>query len=298
MEEGEGTKPVKKDKWEIARVLLEPVGGLLTALAVALVGFFGSRLIQQQQQFDSNFRLYSELMSKREESESSLRKDMFKSIIDSFLKPGMQNSSLDAQLLNIELLAYNFHESLNLKPLFIQLEKSILSLKNSTEKKDQLDRLERVAHEVTRKQMLSLEEAGDKFDRQIDLDSLKLSPGGLVLEEGSLTVKTSTRLYRIVALEADPRTKNLKVRLEVRTINDSLPENETPNIVEFWVGFFDFPMIDNTRLSHDQRCAVVLMNFDEYSIDISVLGFPGSHASLREKPYFDEIIDNLRKGTQ
>ena len=57
-------------------------------------------------------------------------------------------------------------------------------------------------------------------------------------------------------------------------------------------------MIDNTRLSHDQRCAIVMTNFDEQSVDISVLDFPGSHASLREKPYFDEIINNLRKGTQ
>jgi hypothetical protein len=210
----------------------------------------------------------------------------------------MQNSSLDAQLLNIELLAYNFHESLNLKPLFLQLEKSILALKNSAVKRDQFDRLERVAREVTRKQMLSLEEAGDKFDRQIDLDSLKNNPGGLVLDEDSMAVDKIKRLFRIVALEADQKTKNIKVRLEVRTLNDSLSEYDQPNIVEFWVGFFDFPMIDNTRLSHDQRCAIVLTNFDEQSVDISILDFPGSHASLREKPYFDEIIDNLRKGNQ
>jgi hypothetical protein len=298
MAQTDETKPRKKDKWEIAQVILEPVGGLLTALAVAGLGFFGSRVIEKQQQFDSNFRLYSELMSKREESESALRKDMFKSIIDSFLKPGMQNSSLDAQLLNIELLAYNFHESLNLKPLFLQLEKTILALKNPAERKDQFERLERLAREVTRKQMLSLEEAGDKFDRQIDLDSLRNSPGGLVLDEDSMVVDNVKRLFRVLAIEADPHTKNIKVRLEVRTLTDSASDDSPPSIVEFWISFFDFPMIDNTRLSHDQRCAIVMTNFDEQSVDISVLDFPGSHASLREKPYFDEIINNLRKGTQ
>jgi len=55
MEDTENTKPRKKDKWEIAQVVLEPVGGLLTALAVAFLGFFGSRVIERQQQFDSNF---------------------------------------------------------------------------------------------------------------------------------------------------------------------------------------------------------------------------------------------------
>jgi hypothetical protein len=301
MEDTGKNKPRKKDKWEIAQVLLEPVGGLLTALAVAFLGFYGSRVIEKQQQFDSNFRLYSELMSKREESESSLRKDMFKSIIDSFLKPGMQNSPLDGQLLNIELLTYNFHESLNLKPLFLHLEKTILAIKNTHERAIQLDRLEQVARDVTRKQILSLEEAGAKFDRQIDLDSLKKIPGGLVLDEDSMAVDHIKRLFRIIALEADRKTKNIKVRLEIRTLDDTLHQTDAPNIpniIEFWVGFFDFPMIDNTRLSHDQRCAIVLTDFDEQSANISILAFPGSHASLREKPYFDEIIENLHKGSQ
>jgi len=298
MEDTENIKPRKKDGWDIAKVVLEPVGGLLTAIAVTLLGFYGSRVIEQQQRFDSNFRLYSELMSRREESESALRKDMFKSIIDSFLKPDKENSSLDGQLLHLELLAYNFHESLNLKPLFTHIEKSIQSIKNPTEKAEQVNRLERVAREVTRKQMLILEEAGKKFERQIDLDSLKNNPGGIMLDEDSITVNNIERLIRIIALEADQKTKNIKVRLEVRTLNDSLNPDDEPNVIEFWVGFFDFPMIDNTRLSHDQRCAIVLTNFDEQSADISVLDFPGSHASLREKPYFDDIIGNLRKGNQ
>jgi hypothetical protein len=54
--------------------------------------------------------------------------------------------------------------------------------------------LERVAREVTRKQMLSLEEAGDKFDRQIDLDSLKQNPGGLVLDDESIQDRLVTDL--------------------------------------------------------------------------------------------------------
>jgi hypothetical protein len=41
---------------------------------------------------------------------------MFKSIIDSFLRTG--SSSIEDQVLNLELLVYNFHESLNLSPSF------------------------------------------------------------------------------------------------------------------------------------------------------------------------------------
>src|SRR5260221_14532267 len=106
-----------KDKWDKVGVILEPVGGLLTAIAVAMLGYYGSRIIEGRQEIDSKQRLYTELMSKREESESTLRKDMLQQIIGSFL--GTEKQSLDSRLLSLELLAYNFHQSINLKPLFL-----------------------------------------------------------------------------------------------------------------------------------------------------------------------------------
>ena len=64
---------------------------------------------------------------------------------------------------------------------------------------------------------------------------------------------------------------------------------------EFWLGYFDFPMIDNTRLPHDQRFAVVLNNFDAAndSADITLAFFPGKYTGLREKPYYDEVLAKL-----
>ena len=72
---------------------------------------------------ETNARLYSELTSKREESDSALRKDMFTSIINSFLREGP--ATLEQKMLNLELLVYNFHESLNLKPLFVHIQRGI-----------------------------------------------------------------------------------------------------------------------------------------------------------------------------
>ena len=62
-------------------------------------------------------------MSRREESESALRKDMFVSIISSFVNP--RDTALSSDVLNLEMLAYNFHESLNLKPLFLELRRRV-----------------------------------------------------------------------------------------------------------------------------------------------------------------------------
>ena len=114
--------------------MLQPVGGLLTAIAVAVLGFWTSSYLraregreaalrERMQTSDTNARLYSELTSKREESDSALRKDMFTSIINSFLREGP--ATLEQKMLNLELLVYNFHESLNLKPLFMHIERGI-----------------------------------------------------------------------------------------------------------------------------------------------------------------------------
>jgi hypothetical protein len=230
-------------------------------------------------------------MSRREEAESALRKDMFVSMIQSFLKPG--SSSLDERVLNLELLSYNFHESLNLKPLFLYIDRQI-RLSRDPGRKDYMQRLQNVATEITRKQMLVLEGAGSKFDRIIDLEAVKKTPGGIALEEGTLTLENIERHFAIFAQEADPTMQELKIRLEIRTAADTLGNYETSN-AEFWIGFFDFPMIDNTRLGHDQRCAVVLNAFEEGSADLTLVYFPGSYASLKEKPYYQEVVQNLMR---
>jgi hypothetical protein len=52
-------------------------------------------------------------------------------------------------------------------------------------------------------------------------------------------------------------------------------------------------MIDNIRLSYGQRCAVVLNNFSDQSADLTVVLFPGEYASLKERPYYNEVIENV-----
>lgn len=52
-------------------------------------------------------------------------------------------------------------------------------------------------------------------------------------------------------------------------------------------------MIDTTRLSNDQRAAVVLTDMNQDGAGLSQMYFPGSRASLREKPYYEEILHKL-----
>jgi hypothetical protein len=142
--------------------------------------------------------------------------------------------------------------------------------------------------------MLVLEGAGAKFDRVIDLDSLRRNPGGISLDGGTLTLEGIARDFSLIAQEVDLKRAEVKMRLEVRTPKDTVG-NVVVNSAEFWVGVYDFPMIDNTRLDHDQRCAVVLNALEESSADITLAYFPGSYASLKEKPYYQEVVQNLMK---
>jgi hypothetical protein len=300
-EDRDAPPPPQRDVWDKAAIVLQPVGGLLTAVAVALLGFYTSSYLRGREQRDSelrekmqtadtNARLYSELISRREESESALRKDMFTSIISSFLGAGPQ--TLDQRILNLELLIYNFHESLNLKPLFLHIARQA---RQSGERRELLARLERVAEEVAKKQMLVIEEGGGTFDATVNSKTLSFPlPDGTEAPfiARDLVVDGIKRNFRLEVLGATTDPEQLQLRITVRT--DEGGRTDTTS-TEFWLGHFDFPMIDNIRLPHDQRLAVVLNAFDPGSglADVTVAYFPGKYAGLREKPYYDEVLAKL-----
>jgi hypothetical protein len=279
------------DKWDI---ILKPTGALLTALTVALLGFISSGYLNRRQNLETRTRLYTELISQREQSESSLRKDMFTSIIETFLRPGTQSPSIQEKVLNLELLAYNFHESLNLQPLFLDLREEIVG-SNGAARESHLGRLERIAKEITVKQKGVLEAAGAKRDMTVELRDLIENKTPLSLDDILLDLNNVQRNFKMILSDVDLSRKELRVRLVITMDPEYGREEATTQ--EFWLGFFDFPMIDNTRLSNDQRCAIVLNSLEDESgyqfADITLLYFPGSHASLREKPYYEELIKDL-----
>jgi hypothetical protein len=281
-----------KDRWDKLAIFLQPLGGLLTAAAIATFGFVTSNKLDERQAIETNTRLYSELMSRREESESALRKDMFVSIISSFLNQG--GSDLSSDVLNLELLAYNFHESLNLKPLFFDLRRRIdaeaarAGAGGSAQTRDYILRLEGVAREIARKQMIVLESVGENVDRTIDLTE---DPAGTSLEPAQLVLDSLRTTLAIDVLGVDRESREVQLSLSVET-PDSVLGRQT-KVATFAVSYYDFPMIDNVRLVQGRRCAVVLNHFSEEAADLTIVLFPGAYASLKEKPYYNEVIENV-----
>ncbi|MDQ3016132.1 MAG: hypothetical protein M3R25_05360 [Bacteroidota bacterium] len=288
----------KKDFWDKANIIMSPLASLLTALTIAMVSYIASDYLNKNQENEAKTRLYTELMSRREESESALRKDMFTSIINSLLGG---ESTIDEKILQLELLAYNFHESLNLTPLFTYLDR-----KNNAETKDPAlrksynERLYTMSREVTNKQIASLEgvSSSEKFNYCYDTVNC---PG--MSTTFSCTFQDSIangnaydsiqHIVRLTILDMDTFNRSVEVRLNVCTQVHG-KEDKCANPV-FTIDFFEFPMIDNTRLINDKRCSVVMRDFDTVNkfIEIDVIFFPGSHSSLKERPYYDDIVSKL-----
>jgi hypothetical protein len=330
----------KKDIWEKADILLRPIGALVTALTIAYVSYAASDYLSRNQEKDAKTKLYTELMTRREESESALRKDMFNSIMSNILKDNA-SATLDEKILQLELLTYNFHESLNLMPLFEYLNRC-----NNAEKGDPAlrqsykYRLIKMSKATISKQISTLEAVAKpvvltyedtlfayKRTRQYKTDSAFRERIDDLYEKNATAMNGSEpfctfadsvfngksydslqQVIRIKILDYDTAEATVKVRLTIQSVYPGKNStSEMPRQTEFLVTYFEFPMIDNTRLKNDMRLAVVLNSMvsenssDEAGrrinksnrIELKVIYFPGSRSSLKEKPYFDDIVSKL-----
>lgn len=337
-EQQESQKPAKPEPgfWTRLDILLKPIGGLATACVVAYIGYLGSNALQKNQQSEAKVQLYAQIMSSREQAETGLRREMFNSIIQTFLGSGKDKldpqTELERQILAVELLTYNFHDALDLGPLFKYLEqKSSVILAGSPDKLEStLNALKRTARDVTSKQMASLESDGEIKDSQFYFSNAlrgepyintilparpKPPPEILRVKDGDADngkIEKSwlpQKLFRVEVLDWDPVSEEIRVRLKVS--NAETLDVEVDEV--FWVGSFDFPQIDNTRLNGGGRCALVLQNFTYYpepemselysangallgtdevfgDVRLNLIYFHGSRASLKSKPYYDEVI--------
>ena len=65
--------------------LIDLVKVLALPLVTLVLGYWFNSSLNERQQIDNNVRLYAEMMGRREESDSNLRKDMFNSILNTFM---------------------------------------------------------------------------------------------------------------------------------------------------------------------------------------------------------------------
>jgi hypothetical protein len=309
---------------ELAKVLALP-------LVTLVLGYWFNSSLNERQQIDNNVRLYAEMMGRREEADSNLRKDMFNSILSTFMArdPNLRatpEEQIRQQILSLELLAYNFHESLDIAPLFRDVGRRIPG-GDSAINQELRQRLESVAGQVIEHQLTALTDVGtvergdalpDKiqdFQAHVMFGARAVPDPNIKPGEGtqrvclSMEATDGSRHYRQFVLELighNQQAHEVQVRLYVsKVLTEEQCQQPTLDLqgqreidTNFVVGLFDFPMIDNTRLSGSERCAVSLTALNPSVVSLSLAYFPASRASLKDKPYYDEVIKTLVRERQ
>ena len=316
-----------------ARPLIELAKVVTLPLVTLVLGYWFNASLNDRQQMDTNTRLYIEMQGRREEADSNLRKDMFNSILQTFMArdPAIRITSEEVirqQTLSLELLAANFHESLDIAPLFKDVDRRIALEQRSTNT-ELRQRLESVARQVIERQLTTMSDVGSVERGDAMASKLKAPESAAYLMFGARAVPNpavnpgegTSRLcltmrsddgashYRQFTLDVtglDENQREVTVRLVItKPITDEQCHQAMLDLVangevdtNFSVGLFDFPMIDNTRLSNNQRAAVSLVALTKDVLSLKVAYFPSSRASLKDKPYYEEMTRQLVGGRQ
>ncbi len=321
-----------RDKWAKFEILTRPLAAFLTAMTIAAIGYFGQRTLTAISLQEQNARLYTELLARREDAESSLRKDMFKEIMSGFfniLDTTDIENDLSKKVLKLELLAINFGDTLSLGPLFAEMSKDIERVleANSDEIHDWKNvasiyqkRLRSLAKRVASAQLSTIFPSGKPISFQVPIELIEKDPSGMASSDyqyiwpyddpnpvtNELELDGTKRIIEIKFRNADYVNQSVQVNLIIMEFFTQVSEeaNEQGEFetfqspiqvadLEFTLDFFNFPLIDNTRLSNNQRFTLILEDFDTNTITLAGMVFPGLYASQRDKPFLNEAIQEL-----
>ncbi len=270
---------------------------LLTVLAIPLALAYLSHRYEEttakNQAADARLRLYTELLTSREQADSGLRKDMFGKVLDTFMTK--RDGDVDQQLVELELLAANFQDSLNLSPLFRQLRRRI-DTQPPKDKASLTERLESVASDVKARQIEALELVGAKMDGTVNFAQLSSGSAPVVVDKelsffdpgsadagGGGKGGLHKRHFHVEAMEWDKDQHRLLVQ-----VHDGSKQ---------WViavDPFDFPLVDYTRISNTERFTVAMTSYSDEYAQLKFIYFPSSRSGVSDKPYIDQVLASLR----
>jgi hypothetical protein len=259
-------------------------------------------------QDESRNRLYTELLHKREDADTAVRRAVFDKLMDRYLSQDPQD--LNGRLIALELLALNFHDSLNLSPLFWQMDHLITQLGNGA---DPLlgEHLARVSQGVKDRQMAFL--APEDFAKPLPVE-LAAVPSIALPNEGCVAIEALTQggheasTLEVNASYADSPAQGLPVLHQRRfsvavDCKDPLQQRLRVIVTDraslrrwiFWVDLYDFPLVTFTPLSRDERFALVLDRYDDgYGMAwLRLAYFPASRSGAKDKPHVADVMSRL-----
>jgi hypothetical protein len=298
-------------KWLIEKLTLPLVLALLTIVFQWSANQRSRAEIaaaDQRAQVESRNRLYTELLHKREDADAAVRQAVFNKLMDRYLSP--EPKDLDDKLVALELLAVNFHDSLNLSPLFWQIDRQITQLGNRASPLLR-EHLARVSQGVKDRQMSFL--APEDFAKALPV-ALAAVPSIALPTEGCIAIEALS--------QADPSGSTLQVDASYRDSDGGgtqtlhrrrftvavdckdplqlrlrliVSDAATSQRWIFWVDLYDFPLVTFTPLSRDERFALVLDRYDDgFGLAwLRLAYFPASRSGAKDKPHVADVMSRL-----
>ncbi len=293
-------RPVHKRDWlEIIGKLGAPLAAIIAALAAALI----ANSFQRQMSGAT-------LLSEREQAESRLRADMFASLITPIIGP-QKSISPDKEQLLVELLALNFHEHFELKPLLERVDQRL-----ETEKRDEESRrsLQSIVRRIIDRQIAGLQkESGGKGsdmggaqvhsfsitekvqnDKQQEIFRM-LDAGGKkayqVEDDETRRIISPDQKHMLTLRVMEPDWQNKKFKVQVfNAFSSASPGSlgrsdnyKREMITQMNVSWADLPFTDNTLFPDGNRFAVVMYDVQPYCEE-------------GEEPYYEKNELHCAKG--
>ena len=159
-----------KDRWDKWESFAKILAGICAAVGAIAIPWF----INQYTEASRKSQVYVQMMTEREKSDTAIRENMFKTLLDGYLqtlKEDVKKEDLESfqkRIVFLELLAVNFQEFFNAKPLFEEVYEKLVKYRKAA--KDQQSRntwlqLEKkitgIAKETTSRQATTLNTIGD-----------------------------------------------------------------------------------------------------------------------------------------
>jgi hypothetical protein len=120
--------PTAKDWWDRFESAAKILAGVCAAVGAILIPIF----INQYTETNRKSQVYIQMMAEREKSDTSIRENMFKALLDGYLqtlKDDVKKDDLESfrkRIVFLELLTVNFQEFFNAKPLFKEVYEKLL----------------------------------------------------------------------------------------------------------------------------------------------------------------------------
>lgn len=122
-----------KDRWDKWESFAKILAGVCAAVGAIAIPWFINHYTEENRKS----QVYVQMMTEREKSDTSIRENMFKALLDGYLKTlgdDVKKEDLESfqkRIVFLELLAVNFQEFFNAKPLFEEVYEKLVKHRNA-----------------------------------------------------------------------------------------------------------------------------------------------------------------------